>query len=131
MGTVETDEDEGDDIECTDHRAYLLDSPVLTRGLHFQEDLKFDDPADGRSKSGHVSLSTRLLKLASMNPVIQEVTAASAATLIQNDDNEMQRGPLADLLSRKDKFSKNLDFGGQEDNEYSIFMFDLESEEGG
>ena len=67
-----------------------------------------------------------------MNPVIQEVTALSAATLIQKDD-KMQSVPLVDLLSRKVKFSKELDFGGQEensDNEYSIFMFDLESEVG-
>ena len=78
LGTVETDEDEGDGIECTDQRSYLLDSPDLTRGLHFQEDRKLAGP-DRRSKGGQASLSTRLLKLASMNPVIQEVTAASAA----------------------------------------------------
>ena len=67
-----------------------------------------------------------------MNPVIQEVTAVSAAMLIQKDD-KMHSVPLVDLLSRKVKFSKELDFGEQEDNsdnEYSIFMFDLESEVG-
>ena len=76
MGSVQTDED-----ECTDHRAYLLDSPVLTRGLRFEEDLKFDAP-DRRARGGaQVSLSTRLFKLASNNPVIQELTTS----LIEKD----------------------------------------------
>ena len=59
-------------------------------------------------------------------------TAASASTLIQKDD-KIENSPLVDLLSRKVKLSKELDLCGQEDssdNEYSIFMFDLESEQG-
>ena len=145
LGSVETNEDEEDSInqindsKCS--QAYLIDSPALTRGFHFSEDLKFglERASDGRFAG---PLSSRLLKLASMNPIFQETdketnSVKDSPTFIDGA-HEMSHGGacIAELLSRRkvsasdaNNVSNDLDFFGQEEyssQNSSIIMFEFE-----
>ena len=125
----------------------MLDSPVLTRGFHFKEDLAFSlEKAPTSNAKLSAPLSSRLLKLASNNPVFQEVERRQQPTSDKNDSTNLSGvnqdeshgavGSIRDLLSRRkvpssdaNNVSNDLDFFGLEEyssQNSSIIMFELE-----